>query len=164
MALQRIVIVDPEGKLSPVLRQTLDAAFLSVTYVARDFARAQTLLAGKGAHSVLMASAGPDLQKMLGVLRAAAEQDGAGVAVLALLSRPTDEEVRSLIAAGVDQLASLPVNAAQIDQKLRALDKLQAERRKAVKAARIARPKPGAPKPQADQPGAQDDPDAVWEI
>lgn len=165
MALQCIVIVDPDGKLSPILRQTLDAAYLSATHVARDFAQAQKLLAGKGLHSVLIAAASPQLRDFLGLLRGPVVQDGAGVAILALLSRPTNEEVRGLIAAGADQLASLPVNAAQIDQKLRALDKLQADRRKAAKAAAAARRKlKSVPEPAADQPDRPDASDAVWEI
>jgi len=169
MALKRIVMIDPDGRLAPVLRQTLRADYLSVSHVARDFPAAQKLLSGLGSHSVLIASAGTGqvLQDFVELIRAPVGRDMASTAILALIAQPTDREVRMLIEAGVDQLASLPVNANQMDQKLRALDKMLQERRKglaeAAKAVAAAKPKP-IPKPAGDQPGGTDDPDAAWEI
>lgn len=174
MALKRIVMVDPDGRLAPILRQTLRADYLSVAHVARNFATAQQLLTGIGLHSVLIAPAdsGQPFRDFLALLRAPLGQEMAGTAVLALLAKPTDREVRALIDAGVDQLASLPINAGQIDQKLRALDKLQADRRKALAAAAAAKAsatgkgaKPSAAGKENPAPlPARDDPDQYWEL
>ena len=169
MALKRIVMVDPDGRLAPVLRQTLRADYLSVSHVARDFPAAQLLLTGLGPHSVLIASAGTGqaLQDFAGLIRAPVGRDIAGAAILALIAQPTSREVRMLIEAGVDQLASLPVNASQIDQKLRALDKLLQERRKglaeAAKAVAAAQERSAGKENPAPLP-TRDDPKSYWEL
>lgn len=169
MALKRIVMIDPDGRLAPVLRQTLRAEYLSVAHVARDFATAQKLLEGRGHHSVLIVSAGTGqaLRDFVGVMQSPPGRGIAGTAVLALVSQPTDREVRALIEAGVDQLASLPVNANQIDQKLRALDKMLQERRealaKAAKAVAAAQERAAKKENPAPSP-TRDDPESHWEL
>lgn len=169
VALKRIVMIDPDGRLAPILRQTLRAEYLSVAHVARDFVAAQKLLDGRSQHSVLIASAGTGqaLRDFVGMMQAPPGRGIAGTAVLALVTQPTNREVRALIEAGVDQLASLPVNANQIDQKLRALDKMLQERREALaKAAQaVAAAQERASKKDHPAPlPTRDDPESHWEL
>jgi len=169
MALKRIVMIDPDGKLAPVLRQTLRAEYLSVSHVVRDFPAAQQSLSGLGPHSVLIASAGTGqaLRDFARLVHAPVGRDIASAAILALISQPTDREVRMLIEAGVDQLASLPVNAGQIDQKLRTLDRMLQDRRKSL--AEAARAVAASQQRAADKENpaplpTRDDPETHWEL
>ena len=140
MAFKQIVVVDPEGTLARVLRPAMSSGQLSATRVVRNLKEADTLLAGKGFQSALIApgTLGPSLVAWLRALRKPGGSEALGTAALVMLDKPTGEAVRVLLDSGADQLAGLPVSTAAFARKMQELKSAQDARRAALLDARKA--------------------------